>query len=77
MDVRQQRSARRLGGRRRAGPTELKDATDAYAAERRMTVAHAVTDLVGRGMEAASDEDSVKALEERLPQKLDTSADAT
>jgi len=44
-------------------PIELKEATDAYAVERGMTLASAVTDLLSRGMEAASDEESVKALE--------------
>jgi antitoxin component of RelBE/YafQ-DinJ toxin-antitoxin module len=46
-------------------PTELKDATDAYAAENGMTLANAVTDLLGRGLEATSSEESVKALEAR------------
>lgn len=46
-------------------PTELKDATDAYAAENGMTLASAVTDLLGRGLESASGEESLKALEAR------------
>jgi hypothetical protein len=47
-------------------PEELKSATDAYAAEHGMTLANAVTDLLGRGMEAASGEAAVKALEARM-----------
>jgi hypothetical protein len=46
-------------------PTELKDATDAYATENGMTLANAVTDLLGRGLEATSSAESVKALEAR------------
>jgi hypothetical protein len=55
-------------------PADLKDATDAYAAERGMTLASAVADLLGRGMEAASGEAAVTALEARareLQQELD------
>lgn len=47
-------------------PTELKEATDAYAGEHGMTLANAVTDLLGRGLEAASGEQSVKALETKV-----------
>src|SRR5229473_350691 len=46
-------------------PAELKDATDQYADERGMSLASAVTDLIGRGLEAAGSEDSVRALEAR------------
>jgi hypothetical protein len=61
-------------------PEELKSATDVYAAEHGMTLANAVTDLLGRGIEASVNEESVKALEtrardavyERLPQVLGT-----
>ena len=55
-------------------PIELKEVTDAYAAEHGMTLASAVTELLGRGMEAASGEESVKALEARaaeLQRELD------
>lgn len=55
-------------------PDELKAATDAYAAEHGMTLASAVTDLLGRGMEAVSGEESVRALEARaqeLQRELD------
>ena len=46
-------------------PEELKAATDAYAADHGMTLANAVADLLGRGMEATTNGDSVKALEAR------------
>ena len=46
-------------------PEDLKSATDAYAAEHGMTLANAVTDLLGRGIEASVNEESVKALESR------------
>jgi hypothetical protein len=55
-------------------PEGLKVATDAYAAEHGMTLANAVTDLLGRGMEASVSEESVKALETRaqeLQRELD------
>jgi len=55
-------------------PVELKEQTDAYAAENGMTQANAVADLLGRGLESASSEASVKALEARaaeLQQELD------
>lgn len=55
-------------------PEELKAATDAYAADHGMTLANAVSDLLSRGMEAASCEASVKALEARakeLQRELD------
>jgi len=55
-------------------PGELKAATDAYAAEHGMTLANAVADLLGRGMEASACEASVKALESRaqeLQRELD------
>jgi len=55
-------------------PEELKGATDAYAADRGMTLANAVADLLGRGMEAAANEESVKVLEARaqeLQRELD------
>jgi hypothetical protein len=46
-------------------PEELKAATDAYAADHGMTLANAVADLLGRGMEATTNGESVKALEAR------------
>jgi hypothetical protein len=55
-------------------PGELKDATDAYAAEHGMTLANAVADLLARGMEASVGENSIKALEARaqeLQRELD------
>ena len=55
-------------------PTELKNATDEYAAKNGMTLANAVTDLLNRGLEAASGEQSVSALEARaaeLQRELD------
>jgi hypothetical protein len=55
-------------------PEELKSATDVYAAEHGMTLANAVTDLLGRGIEASVNEESVKALETRareLQRELD------
>src|SRR5260221_1378107 len=55
-------------------PTELKEATDVYAAEHGMTLASAVTDLLGRGLEGVSGEASLKALEVQaaeLRQELD------
>lgn len=55
-------------------PEELKAATDTYAADHGMTLANAVTDLLGRGMEASASEASVKALEDRardLQRELD------
>jgi len=35
-------------------PMEMKQATDRYAADHGMTIAGAVTDLLGRGLQAAS-----------------------
>jgi hypothetical protein len=55
-------------------PEELKAATDAYAADHGMTLASAVAGLLGRGMEAATSEESVRALEARaqeLQRELD------
>jgi len=55
-------------------PEDLKSATDAYAAEHGMTLANAVTNLLGRGIEASVNEESVKALETRaqnLQRELD------
>jgi hypothetical protein len=55
-------------------PDELKAATDAYAAEHGMTLANAVTDLLGRGMEAVAGEESIRTLEARaqeLQRELD------
>jgi predicted Zn-ribbon and HTH transcriptional regulator len=47
-------------------PEELKQATDNYASEHGMTLASAVTDLLGRGLEAAASEDSIQALEDNV-----------
>ena len=55
-------------------PVELKELTDGYAADHGMTQANAVADLLGRGLEAVSGEESVKKLEARaaeLQQELD------
>lgn len=55
-------------------PAALKTATDSYAADRGMTLANAVAELLDRGMEAASNEESVRQLEARareLQQELD------
>lgn len=55
-------------------PIEVKAAADAYAAENGLTLAKAVTDLLGRGIEAACSENSVNALEARaaeLQRELD------
>jgi hypothetical protein len=55
-------------------PEDLKSATDAYALEHGMTLANAVTELIGRGIEASVNEESVKALEARaqeLQRELD------
>jgi hypothetical protein len=55
-------------------PENLKAATDSYAAERGMTLANAVTDLLGRGMDAAVSEESARGLESRaqeLQRELD------
>lgn len=55
-------------------PGELKDATDAYAADHGMTLANAVADLLARGMEASAGEEAVRALEARaqeLQRELD------
>lgn len=47
-------------------PAELKEAADAYAAERAETLTSAVVDLVGRGLAAATDEASVGELRDRV-----------
>lgn len=47
---------------------ELKDAVDVFAEERGMSLASAVTDLLVRGLEASSSEDSVRVLEARAQQ---------
>ena len=47
-------------------PDALKEAVDAYAEERGVTLTSAVVDLLGRGMAAASDERSVADLETKL-----------
>ncbi|MCW2943235.1 MAG: hypothetical protein JWN00_6220 [Actinomycetia bacterium] len=44
---------------------DLKAATDQYAADHGMSLASAVADLLGRGLEAATNEGSVHALEAR------------
>lgn len=46
-------------------PEDLKAATDQYAAENGMSMATAVADLLGRGLEASSNEGSVAVLEAR------------
>jgi len=45
--------------------SELKTATDQYAQERGMSLASAVSDLLSRGLEAAGNESSIRALEQR------------
>ncbi|MDA8316272.1 MAG: hypothetical protein M0010_14050 [Actinomycetota bacterium] len=47
---------------------ELKEAVDSFAERRGMSLASAVTDLLVRGLEAASSEESVSALEARAQQ---------
>jgi hypothetical protein len=47
---------------------EMKDAVDAYAEDQGKSLASAVTDLVARGLESASSENSVKNLEVRVQQ---------
>ena len=47
---------------------ELKDAVDSFAGQRGMSLASAITDLLVRGLEAATSEDSVRALEARTQQ---------
>lgn len=46
-------------------PGELKDATDQYASGRGLSLASAVADLLERGLEAAENEPSIRALEAR------------
>jgi hypothetical protein len=46
-------------------PGEVKEATDDYAASRGMSLASAVADLLGRGLEAVENEPSLRALEAR------------
>jgi antitoxin component of RelBE/YafQ-DinJ toxin-antitoxin module len=46
-------------------PGELKEAASEYASSRGMSLASAVTDLMGRGLEAAENEPSLRALEAR------------
>lgn len=45
---------------------DLKEATDRYAEEHGMSLASAVAELLGRGLEGASNEASVRTLETRL-----------
>ena len=47
-------------------PDEVKDAADAYAAEKGATLSNAIVDLLERGLTAASNEVSIAALEARL-----------
>lgn len=47
-------------------PTTLKEAADAYAAERGKTLTAAVAELLGRGLAGASDERSVTELQASL-----------
>ncbi len=46
-------------------PVTLKEAADDYAEQRGMSLASAVSDLIGRGLEAAENEPSIRALEAR------------
>ncbi len=46
-------------------PGEVKEATSEYAASHGMSLASAVTDLLGRGLEAAENEPFLRALEAR------------
>jgi antitoxin component of RelBE/YafQ-DinJ toxin-antitoxin module len=46
-------------------PVALKEAADDYAEEHGLSLASAVTDLLGRGLEAAQNEPSLRALEAR------------
>jgi hypothetical protein len=46
-------------------PSDLKEATDEYASNKGMSLASAVADLLGRGLEAAENEPSIRALEAR------------
>lgn len=46
-------------------PREVKEATDEYAADRGLSLTSAVTELLGRGLEAAASEASLQALEAR------------
>jgi hypothetical protein len=43
--------------------SDLKEAVDTFAEQRGMSLASAVTDLLGRGLEAATSEESVRGLE--------------
>lgn len=51
-------------------PRDVKEATDEYAAERGLSLASAMTELLGRGLEAVASEASIQALEARA-QELD------
>lgn len=57
-------------------PEELKDATDAFARERGMTLTNAVVDLLQRGLSAVSDADSVEALEHQVAEMTEDLAQA-
>jgi len=46
-------------------PVTVKEATDEYAGRHGMSLASAVADLLGRGLEAAENEPSIRALEAR------------
>jgi antitoxin component of RelBE/YafQ-DinJ toxin-antitoxin module len=46
-------------------PVTLKEAADDYAEERGLSLASAVADLLGRGLEASQNESSIRALEAR------------
>jgi hypothetical protein len=46
-------------------PVTLKEAADDYAGQHGMSLASAVADLLGRGLEAAQNEPSIRALEAR------------
>jgi len=47
-------------------PVTLKEAADNYAERQGMSLASAVADLLGRGLEAAENEPSIRALEARV-----------
>jgi phage tail sheath gpL-like len=49
-------------------PVALKQAADAYAGEHGKSLAGAVADLLGRGLDAVSDDDSIQTLRSALAQ---------
>ncbi len=52
-------------------PETLKDALDAYALGNGTTLTASVVDLLGRGLEAASDEQSIDELRKQLAAEID------